>query len=138
MKLTYRGIAYEPKTAPSVAPISDLRYRGVAYRQKQAIKAENFNAVLTYRGVKYTLNPTISPATEVAPALAVTALPIEEQVRRLNMKHHQAVKNRQQAMLTRSAAEIGFNDGAANYWTRIQGKIQPSFWSYDRSHAALS
>jgi len=61
----------------------------------------------------------------------------ENQARSLMMRHHQLVKNRQQSMLNRSAAEVGMDD--ANYWGHIQGKPQPSFQaSYDRSNAAMS
>ena len=54
------------------------------------------------------------------------------------MRHHQMVKNRQQSMLNRAAAEIGV-EVEENYWSTIQGKPQSSFRvTYDRSHASLS
>jgi hypothetical protein len=55
------------------------------------------------------------------------------------MRHHHNVKNRQQSMLGRAAAEVGLNAEAAEYWGHIQGKPNPSFrTSYDRSGASLS
>jgi len=62
----------------------------------------------------------------------------EERVRALMMRHHHAVKNRQQSLLGRAAAEIGF-DVDNNYRGHIQGKPQSNFQStYDRSRASLS
>ena len=62
----------------------------------------------------------------------------QQQARALMMRHHQMIKNRQQSMLERAAAEIGV-DVANDYWTTIQGKPCSSFRvSYDRSHATMS
>jgi hypothetical protein len=62
----------------------------------------------------------------------------ENQARSLMMRHHHLIKNRQQSLLGRAAAEIGV-DVDSNYWTTIQGKPQPTFSkTYDRSGAALS
>jgi hypothetical protein len=62
----------------------------------------------------------------------------EKQARSLMMRHHQMVKNRQQSMLGRAAAEIGV-EVDSNYWTTIQGKPCGGFnTSYDRSNASLS
>lgn len=62
----------------------------------------------------------------------------EQQARSLMLRHHQLVKNRQQSLLNRAAAEIGV-DVDQDYWTTIQGKPQPTFCkNYDRSGAALS
>ena len=53
-------------------------------------------------------------------------------------RHHQMIKNRQQSMLNRAAAEISV-EVEDNYWTTIQGKPQSSFRAtYDRSHVSLS
>ena len=62
----------------------------------------------------------------------------QQQARALMMRHHKIIKNRQQSMLGRTAAEIGVEfDG--EYWGSIQGKPHPSFRNtYDRSGAALS
>ncbi len=62
----------------------------------------------------------------------------QEQARALMMRHHHLIKNRQQSMLGRTAAEVGFQAGE-EYWNHIQGKAHPSFaMSYDRSNASLS
>ncbi len=62
----------------------------------------------------------------------------QQQARSLMMRHHQMVKNRQQSMLGRVAAEIGV-DVEQDYWTTIQGKPCSGFRSsYDRSHASMS
>lgn len=62
----------------------------------------------------------------------------QQQARALMVRHHHAVKNRQQSMLGRTAAEIGV-EVDQQYWNSIQGKPHPSFRkSYDRSNASLS
>lgn len=62
----------------------------------------------------------------------------QEQARALMMRHHHLIKNRQQSMLGRTGAEVGFQ-ADEEYWNHIQGKLHPSFaTSYDRSHASLS
>jgi len=61
----------------------------------------------------------------------------EQQARALMMRHHRFVKKRQQAMLGRTASEIGMD--ATRYWNHIQGKPHPTFRkSYDRSSVASS
>ncbi|TVQ23816.1 MAG: hypothetical protein EA367_02090 [Leptolyngbya sp. DLM2.Bin15] len=63
----------------------------------------------------------------------------QDQARALMHRHHHLVKQRQQSLLSRSAAEVGLPSEAASYWGHIQGKAQPTFRdSYDRSHASLS
>lgn len=63
----------------------------------------------------------------------------QDQARALMMRHHHAIKNRQQSMLSRTAAEVGLPAEAANYWNHIQGKAHPSFRAtYDRSQSSLS
>ena len=62
----------------------------------------------------------------------------QEQARNLMMRHHRMVKNRQQSMLDRAAAEIGV-EVDSEYWSRIQGKPYPGYRkTYDRSHASFS
>jgi len=62
----------------------------------------------------------------------------QQQARALMTRHHQMIKNRQQSMLNRAAAEISV-EVEDNYWTTIQGKPQSSFRAtYDRSHVSLS
>lgn len=63
----------------------------------------------------------------------------QEQARVLMMKHHRQIKNREQSMLGRIAAEVGIEIDKVDYWNHIQGKPHPSFRkTYDRSHVALS
>ena len=55
------------------------------------------------------------------------------------MRHHKMIKNRQQSMLGRAAAEIGMDINGSEYWTNIQGKPRSSFrTTYDRSNVSLS
>lgn len=63
----------------------------------------------------------------------------QEQARALMMRHNHLIKNRQQSMLGRAAAEVGLEVNSAEYQNHIQGKVHPSFRaSYDRSNASLS
>lgn len=62
----------------------------------------------------------------------------QQQARALMMRHHQVIKNRQQSLLSRAAAEIGL-EVENDYWTTIQGKPSHNGQnSYNRSRAALS
>ena len=62
----------------------------------------------------------------------------EKKARALMNRHHHNVKNRQQSLLSRTAAEIGV-DVDRDYWTTIQGKPSSNFsQTYDRSDASLS
>ncbi|HHP7230249.1 MAG TPA: hypothetical protein ACFCUY_05245 [Xenococcaceae cyanobacterium] len=62
----------------------------------------------------------------------------QSQARSLMNRHHHLVKNRQQSLLHRTAAEIGV-EVDKDYWANIQGKPQSGFSkTYDRSNAALS
>ncbi|MGB7445110.1 MAG: hypothetical protein WA919_28905 [Coleofasciculaceae cyanobacterium] len=63
----------------------------------------------------------------------------QEQARALMMRHHHFIKNREQSMLNRTAAEVGLDMNNVDYWNHIQGKPHPSFRrTYDRSGASLS
>jgi hypothetical protein len=63
----------------------------------------------------------------------------QQQARALMMRHHQTIKNRQQSMLNRTAAEIGMEPDSSDYWSNIQGQAHPTFRNtYDRSGASLS
>ncbi len=63
----------------------------------------------------------------------------QEQARALMMRHHHYIKNRQQSMLGRTAAEVGLDINSTDYWTHVQGKLEPTFRAnYDRSNASLS
>jgi hypothetical protein len=62
----------------------------------------------------------------------------QDQARALMMRHHKLIKNRQQSLLGRAAAEIGV-DVDRDYNGHIQGKPPSSFrTTYDRSRASLS
>lgn len=62
-----------------------------------------------------------------------------DQARVLMMRHHQIIKNRQQSMLSRAAAEVGLPAEIGDFQGRIQGKFPSSFpVDYDRSHVGLS
>ncbi len=58
----------------------------------------------------------------------------QEQARALMMRHHHIVKNRQQSMLNRTAAEVGL-DGVEN---AIEGQINSSHKNADRNGTALN
>lgn len=58
----------------------------------------------------------------------------QDQARALMMRHHHNIKNRQQSMLSRTAAEVGLE--ADDYWTNIQGK-PINGQVYDRSNSTM-
>jgi hypothetical protein len=63
----------------------------------------------------------------------------QEQARALMMRHHHLIKNREQCMLSRAAAEVGMPVETPAFWNHIQGTPHPSFrLTYDRSNATLS
>lgn len=151
MKLTYRGVNYE-YNPPEVdmAPSDEVgQYRGLEWRFRNPQKAPVLqpNLDLVYRGVAYQTGsqeqetvaaPTYTPVP-AAPAASSAASTVHNMARALMTSHHRWIKNRQQALLGRTAAEVGLSADAAHYWNHIQGKVHPSFRSsYDRSHAALS
>jgi hypothetical protein len=133
MKLTYRGVTYNYNPQPlnlnnSHPTTTELKFRGNQYRTNQPTDQPGVNA-------------TAAPVTVAAPApQPVATVSIEEKARELMMNHHKMVKRRQQAMLTRLAANVGLDaETTSQYWGHIQGKVQPGFWdSYDRSHASIS
>jgi hypothetical protein len=135
MKLTYRGVTYNYDPQPlnlnnSHPTTTELKFRGNEYQTNQPVATD---AVAT--GAVATVPAAAAPIAQ--PAAAVS---IEERARELMMNHHKLVKRRQQAMLTRLAANVGLDAGTTSqYWGHIQGKVQPGFWdSYDRSHASIS
>lgn len=144
MQLNYRGVAYE-----YVPPAIDMkegnlagRYRGLDWKFCNPTKTyvQQPNLDLVYRGVAYQTQETqTSPEPLNVPA-AAPVLQIVDRSRELMMKHQRAIKNRQQAMLSRLASQVGLpSKDASAYWGRIQGKVHPSFRStYDRSAVALS
>lgn len=154
MKLTYRGVTYDynPPVVEYTESDNVGTYRGVDIRFRSPKKrlVLDSNLDLKYRGVAYQPTVTMVEATpETAPvaAPAVAAepvrgldVPVTEWARGLMMRHCRAIKNRQQALLSRSAMEVGMGaNQVANYWGRIQGKIHPTFrTTYDRSAVSLS
>lgn len=63
----------------------------------------------------------------------------QNQARALMMRHHHNIRNRQQSLLNRAAAEIGVDIDNSEYRGKIQGKPNPTFRAtYDRSNATLS
>jgi hypothetical protein len=64
---------------------------------------------------------------------------IQTKARALLNRHHQMIRNREQSMLLRTAAEIGFDVDAIHYYSHIQGKTPAQFsQAYDRSRTAMS
>ncbi|NEP17538.1 MAG: hypothetical protein F6J97_11635 [Leptolyngbya sp. SIO4C1] len=62
-----------------------------------------------------------------------------EQARALMSRHHHLIKQRQQSLLTRAAAQVGLPAEELGSGTRIQGKYSFNAQiAYDRSHSALS
>ncbi len=154
MKLFYRGLAYD-YNPPAVAVVNGEvggKFRGLDWRfrnlKQLPVQLPTLN--LVYRGVAYQTATATATATEqdtpVLEPVAVSAAAsthiqgdVVSLARSLMMGHHRAVKVRQQALLSRSAAEIGVNVGNDARWDRIQGKVHPTFWDdYDHSPAALS
>lgn len=64
---------------------------------------------------------------------------VSDRARRLMMMNRDRAKNRQQSLLSRSAAEAGLSTSDIHYWGHIQGKLQPTFRTdYDRSSVTMS
>ncbi|MEM9162074.1 MAG: hypothetical protein AAGC54_03265 [Cyanobacteria bacterium P01_F01_bin.4] len=62
----------------------------------------------------------------------------KEQARALMVRHHQLIKQRQQSLLTRAAAQVGLTADEVGPGSRIQGKYRNAQMGYARGHAALS
>ena len=61
----------------------------------------------------------------------------QDQARALMIRHHQMIKNRQQSLLVRSAAEVGID--AADSWNPLHGEPCTSCRvTYDRAGVGLS
>lgn len=151
MKINYRGVSYEYN--PPQVEYGDLtqsgKYRGVDVRFRNPQKTPVLQPTLDliYRGVAYIANEVETPV-EVAPEVTLTEAPVAEastssvqnQARVLMMNHHRKIKQRQQAMLSRSDARVGLpTSEASHFWNHIQGKVHPTFGEdYDRSAASFS
>jgi hypothetical protein len=153
MKLTYRGVSYDYNPPAVQASTTDDvgKFRGVDIRFRTAKKApvQQPTLDLVYRSVAYQTGASeAAPENQVVPAAAPAApvfqavaadLSTEDKARMSMMNRHRSVKQRQQSMLARLAAEAGLPAEAAHYWNHIQGKVHPSFWAtYSRSGAAAS
>jgi len=146
MTLTYRGVSYEynPPVVETAAEESVGKYRGLDWRFRNLKKAPVQQATLDlkYRGVAYQTQPIAEPIAEptLEPAVAVASLPnIQDLARSRMLKQNQVIKNRQQVLLSRSAAEVGLTADISQYWNHIQGQIHPTFRrNYERSRVALS
>lgn len=151
MQLTYRGVSYEynpPRVDfKSSETVGFGKYRGLDWRFRNPKKALVLQPTLDliYRGVAYQANTaevTPTPASVPEPATApVTevAVALQDRARMLMTKHGRSIKTRQQALLGRSAQQIGLAANISAYWNRIQGKVHPTFRSnYDRSNSTMS
>lgn len=149
MKLTYRGVSYEYN--PPLIETSEVevvgKYRGLDWRFRNPTKVPvmQSNLDLKYRGVAYSTNDRTeqvsSTPTEVknGELVQTPVFSIQDRARSLMLKHSQTIKNRQQVMLNRLAAEIGLTDDVSQYSNCIQGKIHPTFRAtYDRGLASAS
>jgi hypothetical protein len=139
MKLTYRGTEYDYQ--PTVVDVQRGEiigsYRGQAVESHHLINPPVLQPKvnLKYRGVNYNTQEN-STVTETKPEVG-SNLSFDLKARSLMINHTKVIKKRQRAMLTRLAAEIGLN--AKEYWTHIQGKVQPTFrTTYERTCKAMS
>ena len=63
----------------------------------------------------------------------------QNQARAIMTRHNQLIRNRQQSLLGRAAANIGMDIDSAQYNDHIQGKIRPSARdNYAPSNVSLS
>lgn len=149
MKLTYRGISYDynPPTVQYGDPVATGTYRGLDIRfrnpKKPLVLPSTLN--LKYRGAS--VNPASQQAdqsapapTPVASAVAAVASSVDSLARSLMIDETRHIKQRQQDMLSRLATEVGISSDEVDHnWSRIQGKLHPSFRSnYSRGGATMS
>lgn len=161
MQLKYRGVSYDynPPEIETTESEQVGTYRGLEWRfrnPKKPLVLET-NLDFKYRGVPYRSGQTVRPEMTTAPVAATAPTPkqlqaqpakpaskapgrsVEEQARALMMSHHTWIKNREQSLLGRAAAEVGLDADAAKFWNHIQGKVHPTFRNnYDRSRATMS
>ena len=145
MKLNYRGVSYEYNPPAVEFGKGDAnQQQGLDWRFRNPKKALTLdsNLDLKYRGVAHRTNSdtgTLAVAPATNEASQVSGSSTQDKARFLMMHHQRVIKNRQQTILSRSAAEAGLVSNISTYWNRIQGKIHPTFRvDYDRSSATLS
>ncbi|HEY9651665.1 MAG TPA: DUF4278 domain-containing protein [Coleofasciculaceae cyanobacterium] len=109
MKLSYRGVSYEynpPQVEITETPVVG-KYRGLDWRFRNLKKPPMLlpTVNLKYRGVSYQIGG-ITESNPVEPTKTPT-LSIQDKARSLMLNHLRTAKNRQQAMLNRSAEAVG-------------------------------
>jgi hypothetical protein len=109
MKLCYRGVTYEynpPEVETTLGEVSG-KYRGLDWRFRNMKKPPVLQprVDLTYRGARYS-HGTTPTANSTEPA-KTPALSTQDKARSLMLDRQRTVKNRQQSMLHRAAAEVG-------------------------------
>ncbi|MGB7414845.1 MAG: DUF4278 domain-containing protein [Thermosynechococcaceae cyanobacterium] len=124
MQLTYRGVNYEyiPPQVETKSTGVVGKYRGLDWRFRNTTRSavQQPTLDLVYRGVPYQTGPSQSipaPVASTPPVGAFAATvsnPVKDMARALMMSHHALVKNRQQSMLGRAAAEVGLAANASH------------------------
>lgn len=109
MKLSYRGVQYDynPPVVESTEDVVGGKYRGLDWRFRNMKKPPMLQprVNLTYRGVHY--QNGVTPATNNAQPTTIPAFSTQDKARSLMLNSQRIIKNRQQTMLYRSAAEVG-------------------------------
>jgi hypothetical protein len=109
MKLSYRGVEYDynPPVVETTEDVVGGKYRGLDWRFRNMKKPPMLQprVNLTYRGVRY--RNGVSPTTHSAQPAQAPVLSTQDKARSLMLNSQRVIKNRQQTMLYRSAAEVG-------------------------------
>lgn len=145
MKLTYRGNEYN-YDAPTVEygdAIASGKYRGLDIRFRNPKKTPVYSTTLDlhYRGASVNSTKVATPQVSQPSALtAAVTNTVDTLARGLMLGQSRSAKRRQQDMLTRLAVEVGVSsDDVEQGWSKIQGKLHPTFRSnYGRSGATMS
>ena len=109
MKLSYRGVSYEYNPPVVETTLGEVggKYRGLDWRFRNMKKPPILQprVDLTYRGVRYSHGS--APATPSTESAKIPVLSTQDKARSLMLNHLRALKNRQQSMLNRAAAQVG-------------------------------
>lgn len=140
MQLKYRGVTYEynPPAVEVTEGTATGKYRGLDWRFRNLKAAPVLMPThnLKYRGVAYSTGPVASSETANT---AKPTVPVSELARYRMVSQGQAIKQREQSMLNRLAAQVGVDTNKWKFSNHIQGKIHPSFrLNYERTRAAFS